>query len=184
MESVITKKEIAAMFNPSEGTWDDLIDRHLEYVSFHQTSPVAWYNIGFAFAEKGQSGNAEIAFKKALEHNPNMVEAMVNLGGLAFGAQNWDASIAYNEKALELNPKMNEAKLNVAYAHLMKGNHDEALKRFQAILEKQNKNANALYGMAVVYDSMDRTSDAREFFNKAVAMGAKPSPEFAKKMRS
>ncbi len=176
--------KLVAPYDREEGEWDDVIERHFEYLSYYPKSSSTYYNLGFTFAERGQVNNAHIAFEKSLEVDPNMAESLVNLGGLAFGQQEWEKSIEYNEKALEIRPKMLPARLNIGFANLMKGDIPAAVEIFDAILKKYPKEASALYGMAVAYDDLKDEKKSLEYFDRAVTFGAKPDAAFAKKMKA
>jgi Tfp pilus assembly protein PilF len=178
------KKEIQSMFDASEGTWDDVIDRHFEYLGFYPTSHVAFYNLGFAFAQRGQADNAERAFLKALELKSDFVEAIINMGGLAYGRCDWDKSIEYNKKALAFHPDLVQSKANVAYAYLMKDELETAVELFKECIKQAPQFGVAHYGLAITYDAMDNTVAAKSHYTIAVQLGIEPEEAFKKKMEA
>ena len=178
-----TKSSIRSLFNPAEGPWDDIVGRHLEYLEFYPKSAVAFYNLGFAFAQRDQVGNAEVAFNKALELNPDMVEAQVNLGGLAFGKGDWNECIRYNNLVLVKKPGFPQARTNIAYAMFMMGENEAAEKEFLALEKERPKDGSVQYGLAVLYDSLDNRELSRKYFERAVQLGYPVTKEFAAKFK-
>jgi len=177
-----THEDILALFDPQEGVWDDVIGRHFEYLRFYPTSPVVYYNLGFSFAERDQAKNAEAAFRKALEFKPDMVEAWINLGGLAYGRADWAECIRCNEKALAIDAGFPAARLNIGFARLMLDETAEALKLFEAIIEENPELGPAHYGLAVAHYSLDNLEAARKHYAIAVSRGVEPELEFSKKL--
>lgn len=169
------------MFDPSEGKWDDVIERHFEYIKFYPKNATAFYNLGFNFAQKGQVKNSEIAFLKALELKPDMAEALVNLGGMAFGQRDWDKSIEYNEKAIKIQPALVNAKHNIAYAYFMKSEYERAVALFEELVKADSANGGALYGLANVHYELDNLELSRKYLDRAIELGVEPDPLFLKK---
>lgn len=176
------KKDLKNLFDVSEGVWDDVIMRHFEYLNFYPKSAIAFYNLGFAFAQRGMSHNAETAFNKALEFNPKMAEAVVNLGGLYFGRSEWDKAIEFNKKAYEMQPALINAKLNVGYAYFMKGEYNQAIEAFEELLDNHDVKGGANYGLANVHYELDNLELSRKYFARAVELGVNPDPEFEKRL--
>lgn len=174
------KKNLKELFDVAEGQWDDVIIRHFDYLNFYPKSATAYYNLGFAFAQRGQSQNAEVAFNKALEFKADMAEAVINLGGLYFGRQEWDKSIEYNKKAFKMQPALINAKLNVAYALFMKGEYDQAVTAFEELADHTDVKGAANYGLSNVHYELDNLKLSRKYFARAIELGVEPDPEFEK----
>lgn len=179
-----TGNEIKGLFDRGEGEWDHAVERHFEYLRFYPNSAVTYYNLGLNFAQKGQDKNAEIAFKKALSLKPEMPEALINLGGLAYGRKDFDACIEYNEKALKLESGLALANCNIAFAHSLKGNDERAVELFSRIVDEHDEYAAAHYGLAVSYDALGKADLSRKHYERAISLGYEPSPDFAEKMKS
>ena len=178
------RQALESLFTNDEGAWTDIFNRHIEYLIHHPNSATTFFNLGFAFAQHNQPGNAEVAFLKALEISPGMVEALVNLGGLAFGRQDWDKSIRYNLQAITVRPDMIEPKTNLGFAHLMKGKFEDALKMFEEVAKDAPKFGRGFYGLAVAHYRLDNFESARKYLDRALELGVKAEPEFVNKVRA
>lgn len=174
----------ATFFIPPEQGWSDLVQRHLEYLQFYPNNHTAFYNLGLAFAKENMADNAERAFLKALEISPKMTEALINLGGLAYGRMDWDKTIEYNEKALEVIPDMAQSKLNIAFALLMKEENDKAADMFADVLMQDKKNGNAKYGLAIANEAMGNLEEARKLLEEAKSFGVTPSEDFEARLKA
>ena len=58
-----------------------------ERLFFEPSSEILHYNLGLAYTHKGLVEEAISEFKQALECNPNLAQAYVNLGGLYMTGQ-------------------------------------------------------------------------------------------------
>jgi tetratricopeptide (TPR) repeat protein len=73
--------------------------------------------------------------EKALEFNPEIVQAMCNLANAYLQKGVIDKSIEVNKKMLELAPDFALGCNNLANAYYMKGEFDEAIKNCDRALE-------------------------------------------------
>jgi tetratricopeptide (TPR) repeat protein len=163
---------------------DATIDRYEQYVA-QRPSAVAFYNLGLAYFQKGKIDHAGGAFVKALEMNPDMTAAMINLGGIAYQKTDFEACIKFNRNALELEPKSLFAKRNLALGLLMLNDekmNEEALGLLENVLADEPEDSIALYNMAVLKFTAEDFESAREYLDKAVAAGYEPNPEFVEKL--
>jgi len=71
--------------------------------------PTLWFNIGANFSNRGDYDQAMDAYLKALELNPELAEAVREMGFLRIRAGDKDAAVRYLEKYLELRPDAPDA---------------------------------------------------------------------------
>jgi tetratricopeptide (TPR) repeat protein len=76
----------------------------------------------------GKTDEAIEALEKALEFNPEIVQAMCNLANAYIQKGDADRAIETNKKMLELAPDFSLGYNNLANAYYMKGAFDEAIK--------------------------------------------------------
>jgi Flp pilus assembly protein TadD len=130
MDGAITNYQSALKINP-------------DYLEAHN-------NLGLAFLEKGQTGEAVLHFQKALELQSGLTEAHYNLGRAFFQEGRMAAAIAHYQKALELQPTMAECHLDLGNAFLQEGRTDQAVLHYEKALELQGQNNEALGNLAWV----------------------------------
>lgn len=83
-------------------------------------------------------------------------------------AKQLDEAIASCEKAVELNDQLPEIQISQGNVNFAQGNHQAALKNFQTALELEERNAEALLGLARVYGGMDRQQEALATYDQAI----------------
>lgn len=121
-------------------------------------------------ANKRLEGGAEMtaALTRALEINPNLVEAHAFKASLELEAGDYDAASAEIEKALKVNPRATEAHaLRAAHAYLQDRDYQPAI----AATLSTNPRYGALYDTLAHYATITRrTAQAAEFARRAVEL--------------
>lgn len=105
-----------------------------ERLFFDPSSETLHYNLGLAYTQKGQVEEAISEFKQALECNPGLAQAHVNLGGLYMGTDP-ARSIQENLRALEIDPNLGPAHSNLAFCYLREGKLEMAIEHGGRALE-------------------------------------------------
>ena len=98
------------------------------------------------FAEN-ELDNARTCFEKILKTKADHIEALNNLGVIAFKQKFFEDAISYFLKALEISPKYIEAIENLAKCMAANGIFSEALKLFQKRINLGNVNTDILNSM-------------------------------------
>jgi tetratricopeptide (TPR) repeat protein len=101
-----------------------------------------YFNLGYKRASEGKYKDAIVAFKEALNMNPNNIDALLNLGNCYGMLGEYQKSIEYNDKIISLSPNEERAYRNNAINYEKMGKLDLS-KQF---LEKANliKSKNSL----------------------------------------
>ncbi len=83
----------------------------------------AWTELGNAHFAQGNQGEAEKAFKRALEEQPSYPLALLNLGKLNYNKKNYEAAIQTLGSLAAAHPEMAEARrfLGESYLRVKKG---------------------------------------------------------------
>jgi tetratricopeptide (TPR) repeat protein len=121
-----------------------------ERLAFEPLSATLHYNLGLAYAHKGLAPEAVSEFKQAIECDPNLAEAYVNLGGLYADAEP-AKSIEANLKAIEINPDLGPAHSNLAFGYLRCGDPDKAVTHGKRALELMPGSPRAYQLLATAY---------------------------------
>lgn len=109
---------------------------------------------------KGDIVHAESSFKNILETHPNHVEALNNLGVIAFQKGNYKQACKYLQKALEIDAGYIDAIENLAQLFMKIGNFQEACEMLQRSYEMGNINISLLNSIAESFIRLGNTSTA------------------------
>ncbi|EGJ49707.1 tetratricopeptide repeat protein [Desulfocurvibacter africanus] len=94
------------------------------------------YNLGMGFLTKRMFKEAEESFLKAVDCSSKLVEAYVQLGGIAMQRGDLEGCLHYNEIAAKNMPLFPVPYANMGFVHMQRGNVDEAIKAFKQAIKK------------------------------------------------
>ncbi|QPC30099.1 tetratricopeptide repeat protein [Caldimonas thermodepolymerans] len=100
----------------------ELTDRHPDY------GAAAWFNYAFLLEEAGRYGEAEAAFRRALELDPKLDRAWYGLGLVLIRAHRFDEAIEALKRNTELQPMSPYAWYQLARVHVDRHEPEEAAK--------------------------------------------------------
>ncbi|MCA1815532.1 MAG: tetratricopeptide repeat protein, partial [Acidobacteria bacterium] len=130
---------------------------------------------------RGDAAAARDAFTKALEANPDSVEAHTYLGVLADGAGSLEEAERHFAAAAALAPFSASAHNNLGAALIRMGRTQAAASQFEASLKIDPKQPSALVNLAQLRSSSGKPEDlraARDLFARAMAVA--PDAEIAR----
>jgi tetratricopeptide (TPR) repeat protein len=140
-----------------------------ERLFFDPGSETLHYNLGLAYTHKGLIEEAISEFKQAIECNPNLAQAYVNLGGLYMtGGADPAKSIEANLKAIEIDPNMGPAHSNLAFGYLRCGQPDKAIPHGQKALELMPGSPQGYQLLATAYIEAGQAQSAVELSMKMI----------------
>ncbi len=145
-------------------------------------SAVAHYNLALAWTRRGRVQRAEKEYLRALELDPDMVEAWVNLGGVRLLQWNFPAAVEALEEATRRRPDLAVAHYNLGQAWLYLGDAEKVIACNRKVIELQPANGAAHYFLAVGLLATGEVEEARRELSRAMAHGHRPSPEFLRKL--
>lgn len=120
------------------------------------------------FGFSGDNKKAEVNYLKAIEHDPEFVEAYDNLGRVYRSMGNYDKAIEYYKKSIEMYPSGQMAHQNLAVVYGIQKDYIGALKEYQALLEINENDPESYFGMANTYMMLQKFDDALTNANKAL----------------
>lgn len=121
---------------------------------------------------------AVVAIKKALDLDPNHVEARTLLGWYELDIRgNIDAAIQQYAKVVELKPDSPPAHVNLGVAHKNKGELDKALASYNRAIEQRADYVEALSNRGWVFIEQEKWPEARRDFDHALKI--KPDDQAA-----
>ncbi len=104
---------------------------------------------------------AESLYRKALEADPYLVAALINLGNLHYARNRLAEALALYEQAVSLAPDYFEAHYNRANVLHDAGRFEPAAESYLAALEIDADHADAHFYLAVTLEKLERSADAR-----------------------
>jgi tetratricopeptide (TPR) repeat protein len=132
------KKGLAAMksgdYNGARSAFEAAIAKNPKQADAH-------FYLAQMMEKTGDKAAAEAGYKRALEAQPDLVDAAVNLIALYIESKKYDDAIALAKKLLEKNPKDPMMRFNYAVALAGKGDQDNARKEYDAALKLAPNNA-------------------------------------------
>jgi len=144
-------------------------------VAIHPTYSNAWHILGTAQSLSENYEDAIVTFDKLLSLNPSHEKAMFNLvvtlrdaGKQAGQSGNLDKSIKYLKRAESLDDDDPEIKRLLGIAYGTSGNHQNAIKYFQKVLEKLPKVATSYVNLAIAYQNIGDLEAAKPLLERAI----------------
>jgi tetratricopeptide (TPR) repeat protein len=146
------------------------------------SSAVAHFNLGLAYTDVGRVDRAERAYRRALELDPDLVEAWVNLGGVLLLKWDFKACLEANQQALERDADLLMAHFNMGQAYLYMSDAESLIRCNRRVLELDAKHAAGHYFLAVGLLATKQVAEARRALAKALSLGYQPRPEFLRSL--
>ncbi len=110
-----------------------------------------WFQRGLALEETGaQVEEAEAAYRKAIEANPNASGALVNLGTIAFRMRRMNEAAQYYTRATLADPQYPLAHFNLANLYDEQGNFELARKHYLEAIRLSPRYADAFFNLALL----------------------------------
>ena len=134
----------------------------------------AYATLGMVHRQKRDPAAAEVAFKRALELNPNYATAHLWYAALLSSSLDRpEEGLARIRKAQQLDPLSAVINANVAGSFFALGRFDEALAQNKKVIEIDPAYPGAYYAIALNYWAvLGQNDDAVAWFRKAIALDA------------
>lgn len=107
-------------------------------------------------------------FQRALQEDPNIVDAHFMLGNEYFKLERYEDALEAFKKTLELKPDYEFAVINLANTYRAMGRVDDAITGLKFFLEKNPDNTQALHRMGELYLEKNEPDIAMEYLRKAL----------------
>jgi tetratricopeptide (TPR) repeat protein len=101
------------------------------------------------------------AYRRALDHDPDLVAALINLANIRYSRDELAEAQALYERAIALDPSYFEAHFNLGNIHHDHARYAEAEASYRSALALNNNYADAHFYLAVALEKMGRSVDAR-----------------------
>ncbi|HJU44172.1 MAG TPA: tetratricopeptide repeat protein [Vicinamibacterales bacterium] len=101
------------------------------------------------------------AYRRALDHDPDLVAALINLANIRYSRDELAEAQALYERAIALDPSYFEAHFNLGNIHHDHARYMDAEASYRSALALNNNYADAHFYLAVTLEKMGRSVDAR-----------------------
>jgi Flp pilus assembly protein TadD len=168
----------------AQGKLEEALIRYKVALEIQPSAAEVWVALGSLYLQKGESNNAQMAFNKAMAADPNNSEAHLNMGLYYMQEKNFilaERELAQAQSAQPDNPRVlfNLAYLKLAQAEAERGRsgpaaasplYQEAINRYQALLQKMPDNVDAVYNLAYTYSRLGNFSQATPLYEKTLSL--------------
>ena len=141
----------------------DALDHSLR---LNPNSSVAQNLRGEILKKQGNETAAIEAFKKSIANRPENTKPYMNLAMIYEKRFDKELAISNLKSALAVNSGLNQAKLYIADLALLKGDNQEALKYYSALVGVEGYNTDALRGIANAYFAEAKISASQNLIGR------------------
>ncbi len=140
-------------------------------------APSTWLDTGKAHFMKCEYNEANQAFDKAIELDPNDAMTWNNKGIVLYHQNKYDEAIKAYDKAIRINPRDEESWDGKGSALMHQDKYDDAIAAYEKAIELNPKSVNCWYQKVNILKIQGKYDEAQKTSDKAVAL----NPKWAKK---
>lgn len=145
----------------------DLLDAQA-LVKRESSNPLAYYDLGLAYAQLGQDSNAMEAFNKSLKMDKNLAEAHYQIGQIYMKRKDKESAEKSYKKAVELMPTLGLANYQLATLQFEKKEYEKAADFYTKTIDANPILADPYYFLGVCYEKMGRKDLAIKNYKEAL----------------
>ena len=132
--TVIEPMTQIALIRVAQGKRNEARERVIRQLHAAPASPFLHNLLGQLWMASNDTGQAETAFKKAIDLNDSLLMAYMNLGQVYFQGGKTDQAIKEYEAVLAKNPQAIQAHMMLGVIHDSRKEYDQAKSRYEKIL--------------------------------------------------
>jgi tetratricopeptide (TPR) repeat protein len=148
----------------------------------HPERASAHHNLGLAYTVSGRVKKAEESYLKALEIDPSLVQAWVNLGGVRLMRWEFKGCLEANQAAAKLRDDLPIVHYNMGQAYLYLNDPKNLIRCNERVIELDRENGAAHYYAAVGHLAENNLGAAERHLGRALELGHRPTQDFIKAM--
>ncbi len=158
----------------------DRLERCKREVEEHPERAAAHFNLGLAYTVSGRVKLAEESYVKALEIDPTLHQAWVNLGGVRLMRWEFQGCLEANQEAAKLRDDLPIVHYNMGQAYLYLNDPENLVRCNERVIELQRDNGAAHYHAAIGHLALGNLGAAERFLGRAIELGHQPTQDFMK----
>jgi tetratricopeptide (TPR) repeat protein len=140
----------------------------------------AHLRLGTELVRCGLLPQGEAELQRALELDPKLAGAWINMGGLHLSRWRFAECVEANARAIELEPDLLIAHFNKGLGHLYLNQADEMVACFERVLKLKAHHPAGHYYLAVGLFALGKVAQAKWHLDSATSCGHSPQPGFVK----
>jgi Flp pilus assembly protein TadD len=140
-----------------------------KYLAQRPDDPTAHFDLGYVYTAERENEKAIAEYRKAIELDPKMVDAQLNLG-ISLLADDPKAAIEPLEKVIELDPANERGHYLLGVAEERSGNPAEAEKEYTVAVKLDPNNADARAALGGSYLRERKAADAETTFRELLRL--------------
>lgn len=130
----------------------------------------AWFEHGLELEDAGDFAAAAMAYRRAMEMEPNDAAIRFNLANALFMQDLLPDAVAAYLAAVERDPAFAEAWNNLGSVWALLDDHDRAMEAFRRALSLDAAYADALYNMADLLEALGRADRALPYWQQFLSL--------------
>ncbi|HEY4763192.1 MAG TPA: tetratricopeptide repeat protein [Candidatus Sulfotelmatobacter sp.] len=150
--------------------WRQEISIYAKSLAATPRSSVLLYNLGLAFAERGDNSRAADYYQRAIGLNPGYTSAIINLANVFQRQGNYPQSAALYQKAIRLDPQDPDAWVNLGNLYLQLALTQQAKNAYENAIALKPNDVEAILGLGAMFQRSGNFSDAEQAYRHAVAV--------------
>lgn len=155
-----------------QGQLDRSIELTEQAISYG-SAPLYYSNLGIFYLKKGMPDDALKQFEKALEIDPNFVEALCGKGSVFLNQHKIEEAFACYDQAMEASPNNPKIPSMIGFGLMNLEKIDEAIPYCEKAAQLQPDNAEAQVLIGNLYASLGKTDQAKVYYIKALNIDPK-----------
>lgn len=125
---------------------------------------VQYYNVG-------QYDSAYVYYDRYRLQHPDDVEALFEMGNIAWNMNRLDSAVALYDEILVKNPSHENARINKARIYFNQKNYSLAETELQTLLDNNTSNLDAMQLLGDVYYDQEKHTEALNWYERAYSSG-------------
>lgn len=166
-DSSIARNALAVVLG-SAGDYEGEIRESKKVIDSESKNSVAWCNLGWAQAGKGELKDALLSYQKAIELNPSLVDAQAGQGLLLFRSGKTEAAIAVLKEAVKSKPELAQNHLALGAVLEGNGNFEAALEQFAEAVKLAPGNYEAKTRLAAAQLASGNYAKSAELYKQVI----------------
>ena len=150
--------------------WHDSETLFLHAVKVTPNNYLAWNNLGFYLAERGENAEAMECYQKSVQINASYGDALNNIGHALAGKGRYTEALPFYQRAMTSIPNNLELRNNYGNALAEMGQLDEGIAQYRFVLARKPGHVDAHNNLGIALAMKGEVEEAIREFREAVRL--------------